>query len=193
MRITVSQLRRIIRETVEEITHETDEVKVVDEIEELDAIASDEEFDSILVSESRRSLKEDIGLGTVVLGGILAILAWKGIGVAAKAAAMTVSDMSEKAKMELKAKNQQARMAEYRSAVEQLANDPKLATMFLSLNEMRGKASKEEVRSRSAEIVSYVNQQIKGGLKAGGQYPGTVATGVAHKLIGKDYKKQFKP
>jgi len=67
MKITVSQLRRLIRETVEEVQSEMDEDA---------AVVSPEEFEMIVTESAiRLRLNEDFGLLTVTLGTVIGILA----------------------------------------------------------------------------------------------------------------------
>lgn len=153
MKITLNQLKRIIREAVEQEMH--------DEVEEA---ISDESFDDIILSETRmrRRLNEDFGIGTIVLAGLLGVLAWKGIGVAAKAAGRVVGHMALEKQDQLEEKARLARRAEYRAVLDMLSNDRALADMLNQLDAMRGTATANEVKAHSKAITAYVNSQIKG-------------------------------
>jgi len=170
MKITVSQLRRIIRETVEETMNEFDDV------------VSDEEFDAILVTETKsKRLNEDFGFGTILLAGVLGVLAVKGIGVAAKAAANLVGNMTLSHQEKVERNAALARQAEYKAVIDLLSNDPELANMLNTLNKMRGNASAREVRDYSKSITAYVNSQIQG-MATGGRDARTLRGDVSRKM-----------
>ena len=153
MKITETQLRRIIRETIEEIKTEMDDV------------ISPEEFEMIVTESAiRLRLNEDFGILTVTLGTILGILAYKiggaMLGAASQAAQDVANDMSIKAQAELQRKAAAAARANLDAAVESLADDPQLASMFEELKALRTSGSSRQVRELSGQITSYVKANM---------------------------------
>lgn len=156
MKITASQLRRLIRETVEEVQSEMDEHGDV---------VSPEEFEMIVTESAiRLRLNEDFGLLTVTLGTVIGILAYKAgkkiLGSAANAAAHVAYDLSAAAQAELRRKAAAAKQANFDAAVESLADDPELASMFEELKALRVSGSSKQVSDLSKQITAYVKANM---------------------------------
>ena len=162
MKISLSQLRNIIKETVEEVG-----------MTEIDEPVSPEEFELIVTeSKIRLPLREDFGILTVSLGTILGILAYKAgkyavsranqaVAVAAVEAVKVADELSREAQEELRRKAAAAARSNLDAAVASLANDPQLAKMFQSLRMLKDAgATRREVDALSKEITNYVRQNM---------------------------------
>lgn len=153
MKLTAIQLRKIIRETVEETMSETDDV------------VSPEEFESIVTeSKIRIPLNEDFGVLTVTLGTVLGILAYKvgkaTLGVASQTAQNLAYNLEQAAQEKLRMKAAAAKKAGIDAAVASLANDPKLASMFSQLIQLQHSGTSKQVRALSKQITAYVNDNM---------------------------------
>jgi len=156
MKITVSQLRRLIRETVEEVQSEMDEDA---------AVVSPEEFEMIVTESAiRLRLNEDFGLLTVTLGTVIGILAYRAFtelgGIAAIKANQLANEASAAAQRELQAKARAAARDDLDDAVASLADDQQLASMFDELIALRDTGSASQVRALSKEITAYVKANM---------------------------------
>jgi len=156
MKITASQLRRLIRETVEEVQSEMDEPGDV---------VSPEEFETIVTESAIRiRLNEDFGLLTVTLGTVIGILAYRAFtelgGIAAIKANQLANEASAAAQRELQAKARAAAQANFDDAVASLADDQQLASMFDELIALRDTGSASQVRALSKEITAYVKANM---------------------------------
>ena len=162
MKISLSQLRNIIKETVEEVS-----------MAEIDDPVSPEEFELIVTeSKIRLRLTEDFGILTVSLGTILGILAYRAgkyaisranqaVAVAAAEAVKVADELSREAQEELRRKADAASRSNLDAAVASLANDPQLAKMFQSLRMLKDAgATRREVDALSKEITNYVRQNM---------------------------------
>ena len=154
MKLTAIQLRRIIRETVEEAMAETDDV------------VSPEEFESIVTeSKIRIPLNEDFGILTVTLGTVLGILAYKvgkaTLGVASQAAQNLAYNLNDAAQEQLRMKAAAAKKAGIDAAVASLANDSKLASMFSQLIQLQHSGTSKQVSALSKQITSYVSDNME--------------------------------
>ena len=156
MKITASQLRRLIRETVEEVQSEMDGPGDV---------VSPEEFEMIVTESAiRLRLNEDFGLLTVTLGTVIGILAYQALtavgGIAATKAKQLANEASAAAQRELQAKARAAAQANFDVAVASLADDQQLASMFDELISLRDAGSASQVRALSKEITAYVKANM---------------------------------
>jgi hypothetical protein len=153
MKLTATQLRKIIRETVEETMAETD------------GVVSPEEFESIVTENKIRiPLNEDIGILTVTLGTVLGILAYKvgkgALGVASVAAQNLAYNLEQEAQEKLRAKAEAAKQANLDAAVASLADDPQLAAMFKQLIQLQHSGTSKQVSALSKQITAYVNNNM---------------------------------
>ena len=147
MKIKISQLRKLIKESIEEVINDT--------------IATSEEFDKII---SEIKLNEDFGVTALTLGAILGIFAYGGSkitnGSASEAASSIVNMMNPKSKAQIRQKAADIGKTPLCDAVESLSKDLKLEKMFNTLADMKNVATVKEISNYSKDITEYVQSHI---------------------------------
>lgn len=168
MRLTVSQLRRIIKEEVTNVMDGGAELGAGDDV------VSDEEFDMIVTEASRLQrpqLNETfLGYENLSIGGIIAAFAfgaYMGSGLpeyigdkVESAVKRVVEHMKATHYMALKAHAAELKKKGLADAILSLSDDQVLASMFDELAALRGTGTKAEVSALSKQITEYVKANM---------------------------------
>jgi hypothetical protein len=146
MRITVKQLKAIIKEAFEEANSQI----------------SDEEFDEIISGNGMISESEILNIAAGTIIGILSLGAGTYATARAVAAAKDLWYTLGRAAHDA-ARKQLRELADedLNLAVKSLADDEELASMIDTLANMRGNASSREVAAQSKKITDYVRTHMK--------------------------------
>lgn len=150
MKISVKELRNIIKETIEE-TLPIDDVPV-----------TDDEFIEIILSETKEKIRENSFIEVFEIS-VAAFIGLAGIGItvgrAAAIAKQLYNAIDDFRKDEVEAAAS-ALPQEIVEKVHEISDDQKLADMYKELNMMKGTATAEEVRSKSRQIKSYMKLKL---------------------------------
>lgn len=150
MKISVRDLRNIIREIIG-TTPSVDDLTV-----------TDDEFIEIILSETSKKMQEN-SVFEIVEITVAAFIGLAGMGITIGKAALIAKqlyhaiDDFRKDEVEAAAKALPSDVVE---KVHEISDDAKLADMYEELNNMKGNATAEQVRTKSKQIKSYMKLKL---------------------------------
>lgn len=156
MKISLKELKKIIRETISD----TDKKFVDPNIGSGVDVVSDEEFDAIILSENHKIL-ENINVFSVSLASLIGL---GGLGLVLGKAMNVAHDLydsfDEMGKQIAIEKAKKLDAMGILPEVEQLANDELLEALLDELNLMRGSADAKSVKSQVKKINSHIRLKM---------------------------------